>query len=64
MGFYIHRLNLYLDTTPYNGFKMLLDLVKEKNDDYFVVTANVDGKKISYYRDSSSYFNYKKLYKE
>ena len=42
-AFYGHRLNLYRDTKPHNGFKMLLDLVKSKNDDYFVVTSNVDG---------------------
>ena len=42
-AFYGHRLNLYRDTQPHNGFKILLDLVKSKNDDYFVVTSNVDG---------------------
>jgi len=40
---YGHRLNLYRDTTPHDGFKMLLDLVKKKNNDYFVFTSNVDG---------------------
>jgi len=42
-AFYGHRLNLYRDTTPHNGFKMLLDLVKSKNNNYFVYTSNVDG---------------------
>jgi len=42
-AFYGHRLNLYRDTTPHNGFKLLLDLIKEKNNNYFVVTSNVDG---------------------
>jgi len=42
-AFYGHRLNLYRETKPHNGFKMLLDLVKSKNEDYFVVTSNVDG---------------------
>jgi NAD-dependent SIR2 family protein deacetylase len=42
-AFYGHRLNLYRDTTPHNGFKMLLDLVKEKNNNYFIFTSNVDG---------------------
>jgi NAD-dependent SIR2 family protein deacetylase len=42
-AFYGHRLNLYRDTVPHDGFKMLLDLVKEKDDNYFVFTSNVDG---------------------
>ena len=42
-AFYGHRLNLYKNTIPHDGFKMLLDLVKEKNDNYFVFTSNVDG---------------------
>jgi NAD-dependent SIR2 family protein deacetylase len=42
-AFYGHRLNLYRDTVPHDGFKMLLDLLQEKNDDYFIYTSNVDG---------------------
>ncbi len=42
-AFYGHRLNLYRDTIPHDGFKMLLDLVKSKNDNYFIFTSNVDG---------------------
>lgn len=42
-AFYGHRLNLYRDTVPHDGFKMLLDLVKSKNDNYFIFTSNVDG---------------------
>jgi len=42
-AFYGHRLNLYRDTTPHDGFKMLLELVENKNNDYFVFTSNVDG---------------------
>ena len=42
-AFYGHRLNLYRDAVPHNGFKMLLALVKEKNDNYFIFTSNVDG---------------------
>ncbi|RLA84617.1 MAG: NAD-dependent deacetylase [Epsilonproteobacteria bacterium] len=42
-AFYGHRLNLYRDTIPHTGFKMLLDLVKEKNNNYFIYTSNVDG---------------------
>jgi len=42
-AFYGHRLNLYRDTIPHIGFKILLDLVKSKNDNYFIYTSNVDG---------------------
>ena len=42
-GFYGHRLKLYRDTIPHDGFKLLLELVKSKNDNYFVFTSNVDG---------------------
>ena len=41
-AFYGHRLNLYRQTTPHSGFKILLDIAKEKRD-YFVITSNVDG---------------------
>ena len=41
--FYGHRLNLYRDTIPHDGFKLLFDLVKEKKDNYFIYTSNVDG---------------------
>ena len=42
-AFYGNRYNLYKNTIPHDGFKMLLDLVKEKNDNYFIFTSNVDG---------------------
>jgi len=42
-GFYGHRLNLYRSTVPHEGFKLLLDFVKEKDDNYFIFTSNVDG---------------------
>ena len=42
-AFYGHRLNLYRETIPHEGFVMLLDLVKQKNDNYFIYTSNVDG---------------------
>ena len=41
-AFYGHRLNLYRETTPHNGFNILLDIAKSKKD-YFVITSNVDG---------------------
>ena len=42
-GFYGHRLNLYRSTIPHDGFKLLLDLVNQKDDNYFIFTSNVDG---------------------
>jgi len=42
-AFYGHRLNLYKETMPHDGFKMLLDLVEKKNNNYFIFTSNVDG---------------------
>ena len=42
-AFYGHRYDLYKKTTPHDGFKILLDLVKQKNDNYFIFTSNVDG---------------------
>lgn len=42
-AFYGHRYNLYKNTTPHNGFKMLLDLVKSKDENYFIFTSNIDG---------------------
>ena len=42
-GFYGHRMNLYRDTEPSIGFNLLKDLVKTKDDNYFIFTSNVDG---------------------
>jgi len=41
-AFYGHRLNLYRNTTPHEGFRLLLEYAKSKKD-YFVFTSNVDG---------------------
>jgi len=41
-AFYGHRLNLYRETTPHNGFHLLKELVSTKKD-YFIFTSNVDG---------------------
>ncbi len=41
-AFYGHRLHLYRDTEPHDGFGMLLDLAKGK-EEWFVFTSNVDG---------------------
>ena len=40
-GFYGHRLNLYRNTTPHNGFGILLRWAEKKS--HFVFTSNVDG---------------------
>jgi NAD-dependent SIR2 family protein deacetylase len=42
-AFYGHRLNLYRQTTPHNGFSQLLDIGRAKKHGYFVFTSNVDG---------------------
>lgn len=42
-AFYGHRYNLYKQTQPHKGFEMLLELVKQKNENYFIFTSNVDG---------------------
>lgn len=42
-AFYGHRLHLYRDTVPHNGFKILLDLSKNKEYHSFIFTSNVDG---------------------
>lgn len=42
-GFYGHRLNLYCNTKPHAGFRMLRELASTKEHGYFVFTSNVDG---------------------
>ena len=42
-AFYGHRLNLYRQTTPHEGFAQLLAWAGTKADGYFVFTSNVDG---------------------
>ena len=42
-GFYGHRLNLYRNTIPHEGFNLLLNWSKEKSFGHFVFTSNVDG---------------------
>jgi len=41
-AFYGHRLHLYRDIKPHEGFYKLLEIAREKKD-YFVFTSNVDG---------------------
>ena len=52
-AFYGHRLHLYRDTLPHDGFGMLLDLVTLKNQNYFIFTSNIDGqfKKAGFHED-------------
>ncbi|MCH9814616.1 MAG: NAD-dependent deacetylase [Epsilonproteobacteria bacterium] len=42
-AFYGHRLNLYRETIPHEGFSNLLALTEKKEGKYFVFTSNVDG---------------------
>jgi len=42
-GFYGHRTNLYRETTPHRGFKILQEWAERFEQDVFVVTSNVDG---------------------
>ncbi len=42
-GFYGHRLKLYRETLPHQGFTRLLELADTLDVPYFVFTSNVDG---------------------
>lgn len=42
-AFYGHRYNLYRKTVPHDGFSILMKFAKMLNNNYFVVTSNVDG---------------------
>jgi len=42
-GFYGHRLHLYRDTVPHDGYRILLDWMKRLSIPGFAVTSNVDG---------------------
>ena len=42
-GFYGHRLNLYRQTIPHQGFTFLLEWVQNKTKSSFIFTSNVDG---------------------
>jgi len=42
-AFYGHRLHLYRDTVPHEGFKKLLELSNTKKYGAFIFTSNVDG---------------------
>ncbi|MBB3224426.1 SIR2 family NAD-dependent protein deacylase [Pseudoduganella umbonata] len=42
-GFYGHRLNLYRDTMPHDGFRLLKTWGEKKPHGYHVFTSNVDG---------------------
>ncbi len=53
-AFYGHRLNLYRNTIPHQGFGQILDVARDKPGGYFVFTSNVDGQfqKAGYDEDS------------
>jgi NAD-dependent SIR2 family protein deacetylase len=42
-GFYGHRLKLYRETVPHEGFRILLRWIARYGLDSFVITSNVDG---------------------
>ncbi len=42
-AFYGHRLNLYRNTTPHEGFNLLLEYGNQLPEGYGVITSNVDG---------------------
>ncbi len=42
-AFYGHRLNMYRNTKPHEGFKILKEAGENKKAGYFVFTSNVDG---------------------
>jgi NAD-dependent SIR2 family protein deacetylase len=42
-GFYGHRLNLYRNTVPHEGFGLLLRMAEGMEQGAFVLTSNVDG---------------------
>lgn len=42
-AFYGHRLHLYRDTVPHEGFERLLELSRNKKYRSFIFTSNVDG---------------------
>ena len=42
-GFYGHRLNLYRDTVPHDGFRLLREMGAKLQQGAFVYTSNVDG---------------------
>jgi len=42
-GFYGHRLKLYRDTAPHDGYRILREIGERLPDGYFVHTSNVDG---------------------
>ena len=42
-GFYGHRLQMYRETVPHQGFFILQEWIEKFQLDYFVITSNVDG---------------------
>lgn len=42
-GFYGHRMNLYRETLPHEGFQIISRWLSQLNLEHFIVTSNVDG---------------------
>lgn len=42
-GFYGSRLVMYRDKVPHEGFKIIKNIGEKLNNNYFIVTSNVDG---------------------
>lgn len=42
-GFFGHRYNLYSQTTPHEGYHIILDWARQMENGYFAFTSNVDG---------------------
>lgn len=42
-GFYGHRTNLYRETVPHEGFRIIKKWIERNSVEYFVTTSNVDG---------------------
>ena len=42
-GFFGHRYNLYKNTEPHDGFKIILNWCRKMEEGYFAFTSNVDG---------------------
>lgn len=41
-GFYGHRIKLYKETKPHDGFRIMYDYLTEQQKNYFIFTSNVD----------------------
>jgi NAD-dependent SIR2 family protein deacetylase len=42
-GLYGSRMRLYLEAVPHRGFQILSSIARQKQNNYFVFTSNIDG---------------------